>query len=183
MTTLYYYHKDFLQHDTGLDHPESPDRLSHINAALKDEWLFLAADVPADITKNGYEQFRFYFHVNIDPVIRNERIHVDRSASKKLGGIRQTTVKWQGSSPKNKDERWKKYNISDWRIFQYAKGASTMKQYRQFEAKINLQESGLFLGSPFSAFIEIETDPLYENGKFKKRQYLGKLGKQKKPCG
>ena len=37
MTTLYYYHKDFLQHDTGLGHPESPDRLSHINAALKDE--------------------------------------------------------------------------------------------------------------------------------------------------
>ena len=37
MTTLYYYHKDFLQHDTGLGHPESPDRLSHINAALKGE--------------------------------------------------------------------------------------------------------------------------------------------------
>jgi len=37
MTTLYYYHKDFLQHDTGLGHPESPDRLSHINAALKDK--------------------------------------------------------------------------------------------------------------------------------------------------
>lgn len=34
MTTLYYYHKDFLQHDTGLGHPENPDRLSHINAAL-----------------------------------------------------------------------------------------------------------------------------------------------------
>jgi len=36
MTTLYYYHNDFLQHDTGLGHPESPDRLSHINAALKE---------------------------------------------------------------------------------------------------------------------------------------------------
>jgi len=35
MTTLYYYHKDFLKHDTGLGHPENPDRLSHINAALK----------------------------------------------------------------------------------------------------------------------------------------------------
>ncbi len=35
MTTLYYYHKDFLQHDTGSGHPESPDRLSHINAALE----------------------------------------------------------------------------------------------------------------------------------------------------
>ena len=56
-----------------------------------------------------------------------------------------------------------------------------MKQYRQFEAKINLQESGLFMGSSFSAFIEIETGPLYENGKFKKRQYLGKLGEQNNP--
>ncbi len=37
MTTLYYYHKEFLQHDTGLGHPESPDRLSYINAALKGE--------------------------------------------------------------------------------------------------------------------------------------------------
>jgi len=34
MTTLYYYHKDFLLHDTGLGHPENQDRLSHINAAL-----------------------------------------------------------------------------------------------------------------------------------------------------
>ena len=35
MTTLYYYHKDFLHHDTFLGHPESPDRLCHINAELK----------------------------------------------------------------------------------------------------------------------------------------------------
>lgn len=154
---------------------------STIYLQADNEWLYLAADVPADTTKNGFDQFRFYFHVDIDPVIRNERIHVGRSATKKLGGIRQTTVKWQGPAPRNKDERWKKYNISDWRIFQHAKGASTMKQHRQFEAKINLQESGLFTGSPFPVFIEIETDPLYEQGKFKKRQYLGKLGLQKQP--
>lgn len=36
MNTLYYYHKDFLQHDTGLGHPESADRLNHINDALED---------------------------------------------------------------------------------------------------------------------------------------------------
>ena len=35
MTTLYYYHKDFLQHDTGSGHPESPNRLKAINAALE----------------------------------------------------------------------------------------------------------------------------------------------------
>lgn len=36
MSTLYYYHKDFLLHDTGLGHPESADRLIHINTALKE---------------------------------------------------------------------------------------------------------------------------------------------------
>lgn len=41
MTTLYYYHKDFLQHDTYLGHPESPDRLCHINAELKQHEFYL----------------------------------------------------------------------------------------------------------------------------------------------
>lgn len=35
MTTLYYYHSDFLQHDTGSGHPESAARLGSINAALQ----------------------------------------------------------------------------------------------------------------------------------------------------
>ncbi|WP_305907256.1 histone deacetylase family protein [Methylomarinum sp. Ch1-1] len=34
MTTLYYYHDDFLQHDTGPGHPECAARLTHINAEL-----------------------------------------------------------------------------------------------------------------------------------------------------
>ena len=35
MTTLYYSHPDFLNHDTGADHPESPERLKSIEQALK----------------------------------------------------------------------------------------------------------------------------------------------------
>jgi len=34
MTTLYYHHADFLNHDTGPGHPESPDRLRAIDKAL-----------------------------------------------------------------------------------------------------------------------------------------------------
>jgi acetoin utilization deacetylase AcuC-like enzyme len=34
MTTLYYYHTDFLQHDTSAGHPESPERLKSIEQAL-----------------------------------------------------------------------------------------------------------------------------------------------------
>lgn len=34
MRTLYYSHSDFLLHDTGYGHPESPERLRHIDKAL-----------------------------------------------------------------------------------------------------------------------------------------------------
>jgi hypothetical protein len=145
------------------------------------DWLYLAADVPGDTTQSGFDQFRFYIHVDIDPAIRNERIHVDRGQFETLGGIRQTQVLWQGEPPKNDDERWKKYPISDWRIYRMAKGASTLQQHRQFEAKLNLKESGLTIGSSFPVFAEVETDPLYVDGKFKERRYLGGLGSQNQP--
>lgn len=145
------------------------------------DWLYLAADVPGDTSQSGFDQFRFYIHVDIDPLIRNERIHVDRSVLENLGGIRQTQVLWQGDPAQNDDERWKKYPISEWRIYRLAKGASTMRQHRQFEAKLNLIESGLTIGSPLPVFAEVETDPLYVDGKFKERRYLGDLGSQSQP--
>lgn len=146
-----------------------------------DEWLYIAASVPGDRTEDGFDQLRFHFHVNLAPELVNERIHVGRSSRQALGGIRQTTVRWQGDPPENNDQRWKKYPISDWRIYKLAVGASTMNEYRQFEAKINLKEAGLFAGIPFAAFVEVETDPLYVDGKFKKRRYLGNWGSQQQP--
>lgn len=144
-------------------------------------WLYLAGDVPDDTTESGFDQFRFHFHIDIDPVIKNERIHVGRFKRRSLGGIRQTTVRWRGEIPENEDERWKKYAISDWRIYRMAKGASSLNPHRQFEAKINLKESGIHIGSPFPAFIEVETDPIYEDGKFRERLYSGMLGSQEQP--
>ncbi len=159
--------------------PEETGSFLYLQA--DNDWLYLAADVLGDTTEKGFDQFRFYIHVDIDPTIRNERIHVDRSQFKTLGGIRQTQVLWQGEPPKNDDERWKKYPISDWRIYRMAKGASTLQQHRQFEAKLNLKESGLTIGLPFPVFAEVETDPLYVDEKFKKRLYLGGLGSQNQP--
>ena len=159
--------------------PEETGSILYLQA--DNDWLYLAADVPGDTTQSGFDQFRFYIHVDIDPAIKNERIHVGRGSRETLGGIRATQVLWQGDPPKNDDERWKKYPISDWRIYRMAKGASTLQQHRQFEAKLNLKESGLSIGSPLPVFVEIETDPLYIDGKFKQRRYLGGLGNQDQP--
>ncbi len=53
MSTLYYSHADFLEHDTGPGHPESPDRLRAIEQALSDiRFLGLQRrfpPIPADI--------------------------------------------------------------------------------------------------------------------------------------
>ena len=158
--------------------PESTGSTLYLQADK--DWLYLAADVPGDTTQEGFDQFRFYIHVDIDPAIRNERIHVGRNGSEALGGIRETRINWQGEPPANEDERWKKYPISDWRIYRLAKGASSVKHHRQFEAKLNLKESGLTIGAPFPVFVEIETDP-FDDGRTRQRRYLGGLGNQNQP--
>lgn len=145
-----------------------------------EEWLYLAMDVPRDTTRSGYDQFRFFIHVDIDPAIKNERIHVSGGRSEALGGIRETRLTWQGEPPTRKEDSWKRYPISDARIYRLAQGASSMEQHRQFEAKLNLKESGLTAGRPFPAFVEVETDPVEEGGS-RKRRYLGGLGDQNRP--
>ncbi|MDX8399406.1 MAG: hypothetical protein R8K20_04075, partial [Gallionellaceae bacterium] len=144
------------------------------------DWLYLAADVPGDTTQSGWDQFRFYIHVDIDPAIVNERIHVRGSKQTPLGGIRQTRILWQGEPAKNQNERWKKSPISDWRIYRLAIGASSVQKHRQYEAKLNLKEIGLSTGVAFPAFVKIETDPKMKGG-HRKRQYLGALGNQENP--
>lgn len=143
--------------------------------------LYIGVDAPQEKTSNGFDQFRFYYHIGLSPEIRNERIHVGRT-NRPLGGIRQTTVRWQGAPPESKNERWKKYPISDWQIYKLAWGGTQFNEHRQYEAVLDLAETGLHVGTPFAAFVVIETDPLRtEQGKFKQRQYLGKLGSQNVP--
>lgn len=143
--------------------------------------LYLACDAPSDTTEDGYDQFRFYIHAGLSPLIVNERIHVGKGNGK-LGGIRQTQVQWKGSPAKTDADRWKRFPISDWSIYQNAFGSSSVRGHRRFEAVLELDETGLAVGQPFTAFTQVESDPIRdENGKFKSRTYVGELGSQSDP--
>lgn len=58
MTTLYYYHQDFLLHDTGLGHPENPDRLVHINVALAEPEFNDLIRITPELRKDSIELIR-----------------------------------------------------------------------------------------------------------------------------
>ncbi len=159
-----------------------PGEKSRLLLTASASTLFVACDVPDEKTEKGFDQFRFYIHIDASPLLVNERIHLGRyNRPRKLRGIRQTRFRWKGEVPTSSEERWKKYDLSDWCIYDHAVGASTLNPHRQYEAALNLKEIGLHLGIPFPAFVEIETDPTYEGKKFKRRNYLGHLGSQKKP--
>lgn len=143
------------------------------------EWLYIACDAPEETTESGFDQLRFYFHIDIDPAIKNERIHLG-PFEKRLGGIRETTI-IRPASRSGDNRKVRGRPLSDWQIFRMATGATQLRHHRQYEAKLHLEESGLHYGVPFPVFVEIETDPLQENGKFKQRQYIGILGSQRHP--
>lgn len=144
--------------------------------------LYLAADAPRDRTASGYDQLRFYLHVGTAPALANERLHVSPGGADNTRAIRETHVLWTGSPATSEDERWKNYPISDWNIYARAAGASRMTDHRQYEALLDLEESGLHVGVAFPAYVEVETDPLRgADGKFQGRQELGMLGSQKQP--
>ncbi len=144
------------------------------------EWLYVACDAKDEITAAGYDQLRVYLHAGLIPEMVNERVHL--GASPRVTSIRQTTIRWQGDPPDSEAERWKKYNISDWGIYRYASGVSGMGDHRQYEIAIHLGEAGLHPGVPFTFFVELETDPLKDdNGKFKQRRFIARLGSQESP--
>lgn len=145
------------------------------------QWLFIACDTPRETSQGGYDQLRIYLHAGLNDHLVNERIHIGRRAG--ITSIRQTHFRWQGKSPNNDNERWKKYAISDWGIYRHAQGTSSMSSgHRQYEAAIHLGEAGLHRGVPFTLYLEVETDPLKnEQGKFLERQYLGELGNEDNP--
>lgn len=144
-------------------------------------WLFIACDAPAEISTAGYDQFRLYLHAGPFSKLVNERVHIGRAGS--LTSIRQTRFRWQGEPPTEENERWKRYKISDWGIYQYAVGTSSMfAGHRQYEGAIHLGEAGLTAGSPFTLYVEVETDPLRDDkGKFVEQRHPGTLGNEDNP--
>ena len=142
--------------------------------------LYIACDVPEETSPADFAQFRFYIHVLTSPLIVNERVHLD---GHRCVALRQTTVTWQGDSPTDESQRWKRYPITDWNVYQRSQGATQCVGHRQYEMSMNLAECGLYRGVPFPAFIEVE-GPSKRNadGAFVQRTYLGKLGTQGTPA-
>ena len=146
-----------------------------------DSHLYIACDAENETTEGGYDQFRFYIHLDTSPLLVNERIHVGRRSGM-LGGIRQTRVRWQDGPPTDENERWKTYDISDWQIYQHARGASAIDGHRRYEAVLQLAEVGLHRFVPFPAWADVESDPeKTASGKTGGRRYLGQLGAQTAP--
>lgn len=143
-------------------------------------WLYVACDARDERSESGYDQLRVHLHAGLLEGLVNERIHLGRSS--RLTSIRQTGFAWQGDPPQDDSERWKRYPVSDWGIYRYAAGKTRLQGHRQYEAAIHLGEAGLHHDVPFTLFVEVETDPLQTaEGKFKSRQYIGRLGSQQHP--
>jgi len=143
--------------------------------------LYLAAHATPDRTEEGYDQFRFWFHLDLSPYLRNERVFVSRN-----GHLVQLRDAWlpgerdpiQEAPPPGTRLTQK----SDWNIFERSRAASRVESYRQYELAVDLEELGLFPGVLFPAFFEIEGDPLKDAaGKFKSRTILGTAGSQSQP--
>jgi hypothetical protein len=143
--------------------------------------LYVACDAPSETTEEGYDQFRFYVHIGLTPLLANERVHVGRQSGS-LGGIRETRVRWRGEAASGDHERWKQYNISDWQIYEHAAGASAIDEHRRYEAVLELFETGLTVGVPFTARVEVESDPTRNGaGRVTGRTMIGELGRQTTP--
>lgn len=138
--------------------------------------LYLAAHATPDRTEDGFDQFRFWFHLELSPYLRNERVFLSGK-----GWFAQLRDVWlpperepiQEAPPPGTRLTQK----TDWNIFERSRGASRVDGYRQYELAVDMAEAGLFAGVPFPAFFEIEGDPVKDAaGKFKSRTILGVAG-------
>ncbi len=136
--------------------------------------LYMAADVPSDTTEDGFDQLRVSYHLDLAGVIANERVHVSRSPTDAFASYRLSHLPRPGGQPP--------LALSESHIYRDGRGASTMIGHRQFELALDLEETGLHLGVPFAAYVEVETDPLTDwGGRFLARAYAGRLGSQTAP--
>jgi len=142
--------------------------------------LYLAALAPKDDTESGFDQFRFWFHIDLSPYLRSERVFL---AGKGWFAQLREAPKPPDDMPlvEAPDPRKLKQR-SDWNIFDRTRGASRVDGFRQYELAVDMNETGLFAGVPFPAFFEIEGDPVLDAGrKFKARTILGTGGSAAAP--
>lgn len=144
---------------------------SSVRAASDGRRLYLAADVPADTTADGFDQFRVWFHIGLSPWLANERAVVNRSGG--VDVLRATRFPWGDNPPRSR---------TDWHIYEKTAGAASLDGHRRFELALDLEEAGIAPGVAFPLWLEIEGDPLRDaNRKFKARSNLGQAGSYEAP--
>jgi hypothetical protein len=141
--------------------------------------LYVAARAVTDKTDEGFDQFRFWFHIDLSPYLRNERVFL--AGKGWLGQLRDVYLPPEREPILESPEPGKLTHKTDWNIFERSRGASKVDGFRQYELQMDMAELGLFAGAPFPAFFEVEGDPVYEAGKFKARTILGTAGSKAAP--
>ena len=143
--------------------------------------LYLAAHATPDRTEEGFDQFRFWFHLELSPYLRNERVFL--AGKGWFGNLRDVWLPPEREPIQESPPPGTRLNQkTDWNIFARSRGASRVDGYRQYEMAVDLEEVGIFPGVPFPAFFEIEGDPVKDAaGKFKARTVLGTAGSKEQP--
>ena len=142
--------------------------------------LYLAAHAPKDNTEAGFDQFRFWFHIDLSPYLRSERIFL--AGAGWFAQIREVALPPEREPITESPDPRKLAVKSDWNVFERTRGVSRVNGYRQYELAVDMNETGLFAGVPFPAFFEIEGDPVLDAGrKFKARTILGTGGSAAAP--
>lgn len=144
---------------------------SVVRIAADARHLYFAADVPADTTADGFDQFRVWFHIGLSPWLDNERVFLDRHGG--VSALRQTRFPWGDNPPRRR---------TDWYIYERARGASALSGHRRYELALDLHEAGIAPGVAFPLWLEVEGDPQRDAaGKFKARTDLGRAGSHAAP--
>lgn len=143
--------------------------------------LYLAAHATPDRTEEGFDQFRFWFHLELSPYLGNERVFLSGRGG--LGRLREVWLPPEREAIQERPQPGTRLKQqTDWNIFERARGASRVDGYRQYEMAVDMAEAGLFAGVPFPAFFEIEGDPVRDAaGRFRSRTILGTAGSKAQP--
>lgn len=159
---------------------EPADKRSEVLLLAHGGTLYLAALAPADRTAEGFDQFRFWYHLELSPFLENERAFI--AGRGRLTSLRGARLPRDGTTFTPSQPLSLLLAKTDWNIYSASRGASSVTGFRQFEMALDLAETGLPKSAPFPAFVEIEGDPVRDPaGKFKARLSLGQLGTAKAP--
>jgi hypothetical protein len=143
--------------------------------------IYLAGQAPRDTTPTGFDQFRFWYHLDLSPYFVNEKTTLDGRGGARMLVLRWTRVPIAAGVFLDSPPRNSLRDDVDWGVYAGVQGASVVQGFRQYEMSIDLAEAGLPAGVPFPAFIEIEGDPVYEGDRFRARVMEGQAGSQQNP--